>query len=97
MSDLILYHGFHSIFFNNTYNKDKALNLVKSGHVTHVKEVKTIQGPCLISGQVIRQASVTLAPYNVKIEVSSVIIWCRYINSELYLLILNFNSCMTQG
>lgn len=46
------------------------MNLVKSGHVIHVQEIKTFMGPCYISGQIIRQTSVTLTPYKVKIEVS---------------------------
>ncbi|KAF0709979.1 zinc finger MYM-type protein 1-like, partial [Aphis craccivora] len=47
---------------------NKSLNLLKSGHVINVQELKTIMGPCFISGQVIRQASVTSSPYRVKIE-----------------------------
>jgi len=75
MSDLILHYGFQTIFSNKKYNKDKSLNLLKSGHDINVQELKTVMGPCFcfISGQVIKQASVTSPPYRVKIEVSSTI------------------------
>jgi len=81
MSDLILHYGFQTIFSNKKYNKDKSLNLLKSGHVINVQELKTVMGPCFISGQVIRQASVTSPPYRVKIEVSSTITFF-YIHSH---------------
>lgn len=62
-----------------------SFNLLKSGHVVNVQELKTVMGPCFISGQVIRQASVTSPPYRVKIEVSSTIIFF-YIYSFLLIM-----------
>jgi len=79
MSDLILHYGFQTIFSNIKYNNDKSLNLLKNGHVINVQEVKTIMGSCFISGQVIRQASVTSPFYRVKIEVNSTIYFFTFI------------------
>lgn len=74
MSDLVLHYGFQTIFSDKNYNREKSLNLLKSGHVINVQELRSVMGSCLISGQVIRQASVTSAPYKVKIEVSHILL-----------------------
>ncbi|KAF0746326.1 SWIM-type domain-containing protein, partial [Aphis craccivora] len=41
----------------------KSFNLLKSGHVINVKEVKSFKTNSIIFGNVIRQTSVTSTPY----------------------------------
>jgi len=69
--DIIIYSGFKNInigeFSENV--KFKGKKLVESNHVFNVKEI-TSENICLISSYVIRQTSVTLDPYLVKLEVS---------------------------
>lgn len=69
MSDLILKYGFQTIFSNANYNDKQALKLVKSNHVINVEEIKSVKGPSLISGHLIRQTSVTFTPSKVKFKV----------------------------
>lgn len=59
--------GFLPIKLNNFRKKSlsKGKKLLDSGHVKNVKEFQNI-----IKGEVIRQTSVTLPPYNVTIHVS---------------------------
>lgn len=73
MNDIILETGFQSIYSDVLHNKEKSLNLLKSGHLINVKEVKSFKTNSFIFGNVIRQTSVTSTPYKVKIEVNILI------------------------
>jgi len=68
---IIIYSGFKNIkvgeFSENV--KFKGKKLVESNHVFNVKEIAS-EHIFLISCNVIRQTSVTLEPYLVKLEVS---------------------------
>jgi len=68
---ITLYSGFKTIissdFSDNVQSKGKLL--VKSHHVINVKEI-LLGNKSQINGHVIRQASVTLHPYLVKLVVS---------------------------
>ncbi|KAF0752259.1 SWIM-type domain-containing protein, partial [Aphis craccivora] len=47
----------------NCFIGKKSFNLLKSGHVINVKEVKSFKTNSIIFGNVIRQTSVTSTPY----------------------------------
>ena len=72
---IIIYSGFKNInvgeFSENV--KFKRKKLVESNHVFNVKEIGS-ENICLISCNVIRQTSVTLEPYLVKLKVSYLLI-----------------------
>lgn len=70
-SDIIIYSGFKNInvseFSESVMFKGK--KLVESNDVFNVKEIIT-ENICLISCYIVRQTSLTLDPYVVKLEVS---------------------------
>lgn len=72
MVNIVITHGFQTIHVNFNIPNNKGRRLFESGHVTHVQELKLANGFTIISGQVIRQTSVTLTPWKVTLEVSSV-------------------------
>lgn len=77
--DIILKCGFSVINYERDFKNDKGIKLVESGHVHTVIEVKQPNGYSTITGFVIRQTSVSLPPYKVKLEV---------LRSDIYFIIL---------
>ncbi|XP_008178894.2 uncharacterized protein LOC100572062 [Acyrthosiphon pisum] len=74
MSSLIIKYGFQSIKPHFLYTNDKGKMLYESNHVLGVQELKLIDGLSVITGSVVRQTSVTLEPYKVKLEKHSIIV-----------------------
>jgi len=74
-SHIIIYSGFKNInigeFLENV--KFKGKKLVESHHVFNVKEIAS-ENICLISCNAIRQTSITLDLYLVKLKVSKLLI-----------------------
>lgn len=69
MTNLIIKFGFQSIKPNFLFTNNKGQLLYESNHVFGVQELRLIDGLSIITGFVIRQASITLDPYKVQLEV----------------------------
>lgn len=69
MANLIIKYGFQNIKPHFSYKNNKGKMLYDSNHVFGVQELKLIDGLSVITGSVVRQTSVTLEPYKVKLEV----------------------------
>lgn len=67
--DIILKCGFSAVSNEYIFKNNKGVELVESGHVHTVKEIKQPNGYSTITGFVIRQTSVSLPPYKVILEV----------------------------
>jgi len=70
MGDILITHGFQTIYLKFNLPNNKGKLLFESGHVNNVQELKLANGFSIISGHVIRQTSVTLTPWRVTLEVS---------------------------
>jgi len=68
--DIIITCGFQTIYYEVVQNNKKGMNLANSGHVINCTEVIINDGISFIKSLVIRQASVSNPPYEVKLEVS---------------------------
>lgn len=69
IKDIIIKCGFQSINSNIIFTNSKGKNLADSGHVTFVTEVKSQNNFSVITASIIRQTSVSLHPWQVKLEV----------------------------
>lgn len=69
MANILITYGFQTINVKFNIPNNKGKRLFESGHVTNVQELKLSSGISIISGQVIRQTSVTLTPWKVTLEV----------------------------
>lgn len=73
-ADIILKCGFQSINCKTIFSNNKGENLVKSGHVINVTEViASHNGYSMVTANVIRQTSVSMQPWKVKLEVYLII------------------------
>lgn len=70
IKDIIIKYGFQSINSNIIFKNSKGKNLADSGHVTLVNEVRPPNNFSVITASIIRQTSVSLHPWQVKLEVS---------------------------
>jgi len=69
-ADIVLKCGFQTVNFNTILSNNKGENLAKSGHVINVTEViASHSGYSMVTANVIRQTSVSLQPWKVKLEV----------------------------
>ncbi|KAF0714848.1 SWIM-type domain-containing protein [Aphis craccivora] len=68
--DIIITCGFQTIFYEAVQNNKKGMTLANCGHVINCTEVIINDGISFIKSLVIRQASVSNPPYEVKLEVS---------------------------
>jgi len=72
--DIVLKCGFQSVNFKTIFSNNKGENLAKSGHVINVTEVITSHnGYSMVTANVIRQTSVSMQPWKVKLEVCLII------------------------
>lgn len=68
-TNLIIRYGFQYIKPHFNLTNDKGQKLYESNHVFNVDELRLVEGLSFITGFVVRQTSVTLEPYKVKLEV----------------------------
>lgn len=66
---IIINCGFQSINTNIVFTNNRGKNIADSGHVTFVTEVRPPNNYSSITASIIRQTSVTLHPWQVKLEV----------------------------
>lgn len=71
MSNLIIQYGFQNIQPHFSFTSDKGKKLYESNHVFNVQEIRLIEGLSVITGFVVRQTSVTLEPYKVKLKINN--------------------------
>lgn len=75
-ADIKLECGFQSVHFNTVLTNNKGDNLAKSGHVINVTEVISLHnGYSVVTSNVIRQTSVSLQPWKVKLEVCHIMLY----------------------
>jgi len=73
-ADIVLKCGFQSVNFKTVFSNNKGENLAKSGHVINVTEViASYNGYSMVTANVIRQTSVSMQPWKVKLEVCLII------------------------
>lgn len=72
--EIIITCGFQTVLYESVLNNKKGMNLANCGHVINCTEVIINDGISFIKSHVIRQASVSNLPYEVKLEVSNIII-----------------------
>lgn len=70
MTNLIIQYGFQNVQPHFSFTNDKGQKLYESNHVFNVQELRLIEGLSVITGFVVRQTSVNLEPYKVKLEVN---------------------------
>jgi len=68
-TNLIIRYGFQNIKLHFNFTNDKGQKLYESNHVFNVEELRLVEGLSFITGFVVRQTSVTLEPYKVKLDV----------------------------
>jgi len=69
IKNIIIKCSFQSIYSNIVFTNSKGINLANSGNVTFVTEVRPPNNFSVITASIIRQTSVTLHPWQVKLEV----------------------------